>query len=554
MKFTEIADRLIEDITRRKNGEFFTPVSFVDYAHRMLESSLGAEWKNDYVVWDCAAGTKNLTRDYRFRRLFCSTLNKEDFDLSSAYNREAFSFVFDFLNQNIDSLPEALLSELRGNAPFVFFINPPWGTANNMGTSGTSKQGMAKTAVNGEMLNDGIGAASQNLYAQFLYRIVRIVERYNLTNCHIALFSPVLYLSGPSWKGFRERFLNTFSFDRGVQFKASHFADVKDRWGASFTIWHCGRQSERNSFDFKLIDRTTEGIESIGELTVYNMDERKGANTWAREPVSQLRASDGPQFSSALTVKQRGCGRIVPGSIGYFASNSNNVDMNAQFVSLFSGAGSRGHGYSVMSGNFDRVVSLFAARRLVNCNWINWADEYMVPNTEHPAWPEFLSDSIVFSLFESKSCQSSLRNVAYKGDNYDIHNEFFFMSREEMMNLANANGNNDCYQDARVDSERFVYQRLQGLCLSAEAGAVIGKARSLVHSSFSYRRLFDMEFPECQINNWDCGWYQIKALLKKYDPSNLEKFDKLFKKLAVKMRPMVYELGFLSKSSVSLQP
>ena len=36
MNFTAIADRLLEDTTRRRQGAFFTPTKFVDFAHRMI--------------------------------------------------------------------------------------------------------------------------------------------------------------------------------------------------------------------------------------------------------------------------------------------------------------------------------------------------------------------------------------------------------------------------------------------------------------------------------------------------------------------------------------
>ena len=45
--------------------------------------------------------------------------------------------------------------------------------------------------------------------------------------------------------------------------------------------------------------------------------------------------------------------------------------------------------------------------------------------------------------------------------------------------------------------------------------------------------------------NWDCGWYQIRALAKEYDKTEYDEFVELYKKLADKMRPMVYTLGFL---------
>jgi hypothetical protein len=81
--------------------------------------------------------------------------------------------------------------------------------------------------------------------------------------------------------------------------------------------------------------------------------------------------------------------------------------------------------------------------------------------------------------------------------------------------------------------------------LSTEAQAVLNKANDIVKNTFKYRELFDSEHPEYQIMNWDCGWYQIRALAKEYDKTEYDEFVELYKKLADKMRPMVYTLGFL---------
>ena len=68
----------------------------------------------------------------------------------------------------------------------------------------------------------------------------------------------------------------------------------------------------------------------------------------------------------------------------------------------------------------------------------------------------------------------------------------------------------------------------------------------LERDSFKYRDMFCDDFPDCQINNWDCGYYQLKMLWKEYMPKELAKFRALYSKLADKMRPMMYELGFIS--------
>lgn len=551
-----IADRLIVDADRRNSGDFWTPTMFVDYAHDMISKKLGEDWKEKYVVWDNCCGSLNLTRDYKFGELYCSTLYQSELNIGADYNPEATKFQFDFLNDEIvsensllgvynDKLPKGLKDALINNKPIVFFINPPYATANVMGTNEKHKEGVAKTMINEQMLKDKIGASSQNLYAQFLYRIIQIKNEFNLTNCHIALFSPTLFLTGSSYAKFRKVFLNEFVFDNGVQFKASHFADVADNWGISFSIWHNGETFEKNNFNYTLIDNENGEIVEVGNKVVYNIDGLKTANDWCKEPIKKLKPKDAPQISSAVKVKDSGRGTIVPNAIGYFGSNSNNVDMNMQFVAMYSSCSSRANGYSITADNFDRCTALFSARRLVKTDWQNWADEYLAPNTEHPAYNEFVNDSLIYSLFESKSNQSSLRNVDYKGKKWDIKNEFFWLSNKEIENLSNTNGFTQTYNDARTSKERYVYNKLQTITLSPEAQDVLDKASDIVRNTFKYRELFNQEHPEYQIMNWDCGWYQIKALAKEYAKSDYEEFVKLYKKLADKMRPMVYTLGFL---------
>lgn len=204
-----------------------------------------------------------------------------------------------------------------------------------------------------------------------------------------------------------------------------------------------------------------------------------------------------------------------------------------------------GNGLSIMTKNFANIVTIFSARRLIANNWINHTDQYLAPNEQHEKWQEFVNNSIIFSLFESKSQQSSLRNIDFDNQTWNIKNEFFFMSKNEIMQLANKNNFDFTYNDARVSEERFVYKKLQEIELSKEAQDVLDKAIELTKKSFKYREMFNHEHPEYQIMNWDCGWYQIKAVLKEYFKEDLEEFSKLYKILADKMRPMVYELGFL---------
>ena len=546
-----IADRLIVDADRRNSGDFWTPTMFVDYAHDMISKKLGEDWKEKYVVWDNCCGSLNITRDYKFSELYCSTLYQSELNIGADYNPEATKFQFDFLNDEIvsknsllgvynDKLPKGLKDALINNKPIVFFINPPYASAGIKGEN--SKKGCANTKINAQMKNDKIGACCQNLYAQFLYRIIMIKREFNLTNCHIALFSPTLFLTGSSYAEFRNVFLNEFSFDDAIQFKASHFADVADSWGISFSIWHNGITENKNDFEYTLVDNVDGEIVNVGKKIVYNIDNKISTSEWIK--CTEKATLDIPHVSSGIKVNGS-TGKAVKNMIGYIYNKSNNVDKNTQECALFSTIFSDGHGQNITTDNFDRCTALFSARKLIEKNWVNSKDEYLAPNTEHPAYNEFVNDSLIYSLFHSSSNQSSLRNVDYKGKKWDIKNEFFWLSNKEIENLSNTNGFTQTYNDARTSKERYVYNKLQTITLSPEAQDVLDKASDIVRNTFKYRELFNQEHPEYQIMNWDCGWYQIKALAKEYAKSDYEEFVKLFKELENKMRPMVYTLGFL---------
>ena len=554
-RMTSIADRLIEDADRRMKGDFWTPTLFVDYAHNMLESVLGEDWKEQYVVWDNCWGSGNLTRDYHFNELYCSTLFQSELDMGANYNTEATKFQFDFLNDFIprpddlvqfdSKIPQGLYEALQKNKPIVFLINPPYGmAANGFASTNSSKEGIAKTKINKLMLNENIGACSQNLYAQFLYRILRIKEVFHLTNCHIGLYSPSLFLTGPSWKTFRKRFLTNFSFVKACQFQASHFADVSDSWGISFSIWKCGDTSDKENFQYELIDDVEGEITTLGTKNVYNIDSQMSAMEWVKSTKKSANKRDCITAKSAINISNTV--KPVGAEVAFFVNDRNNVDANASDVYLMTMPVSRHVStLDINDDNFTKCTALFAARKLIEKNWVNSKDEYMAPYEAHPKFQEFVNDSIVYSLFNSSSNQSSLRQVEFDGKRWNIYNEFFWMSKDDILQLASDNQLDECYNDARTAKDRYVYQKLQTISLSPEAQAVLEKSCEIVRSSFKFRELFNGSNPEYQIMNWDCGWYQIKALAKEYGKNNLEEFNALYRALADKMRPMVYELRFL---------
>ena len=509
--FASISDRLIEDTNRRNKGEFYTPTLFVDYAHKMIEKELGSHWKENYVVWDCCCGTKNLTRDYRFKELYCSTLEQAELDISKNYNKEATSFQFDFLNDSLDDLKvkaPGLIEAFELNKPICFFINPPYGTT-------TSFKGLATVGVSRTVISNHIKL--KEFITQFLYRIYLLQSQFNITNVKICIFHNPKWLCGQNYKNFRKAFFENFEYLSGCMFRASEFANVSSSWGICFSIFNSCKSSDNSIFKHTLIESTPDySIKEVGTKLLYNNDNHVFA-------VAKFVERNRKTSANVLAVL------MCPG---------NDVQNNGATFINSNCSYNAGGSHFITESNYEDCVSVLAARNLISTNWVIDKDEYMQPNENAPEYKQYIKDAVVYTIFGNQK--------SYRGEN-GYNNEFFWMSKQEMLDLAEKYNNDYTYEDALNSEERFVYLKLQEIKddLSLEAKAVLDKAIDLVKSSFQYREMFNESHPEYQINNWDCGFYQIKALLKEFMPNELKTFRTLHKQLGDKIRQQVYELGFL---------
>ena len=552
---TSLVDRLVEEETRRKKGEFFTPTAFVDLAHTYISNTFGEDWRERFVVWDNSCGTMNLTRDYKFKELYCSTLEQSDIDTANQmrYNLEATKFQYDFLNGDYDVLPEGLRNAIDGGKEILFLINPPYATASNMGTDDDHKEGVAKTKMNEEMLLNGWGKSSSNLYTQFLYRITKFQEINK--NIKIGIFCPPLFLSGSSFQSFRERFLPHFSFEKGFLFEASHFSDVAKGWGISFSILNNGINSKDFNFDMISVNETFELINN-GVKTIYHTDNVKPAGEWVREEnkLDKTNKIIFPHMSNPIKVSDKSSQKVLPNFIGTACLLNNNIYENNSGVFISSGIVTKGNAsiaISITKDNIYKVVSLFTSRKVILPNWMNCKDEYLTPNEQHKDYTQFTYDSLVYSLFNNSSGQSSLRNVNYNNQQWNINNEFFWMSKEQIIELANENGYDELYSDSRNGTNRYVYVKLFGEgvydLLSDDAKEVLDMATELVKKSISMRKAMSDTNPEYHLNSWDAGYAQLKLVWKQYFKDDFDAFRKAYTRLEDRMRPLVYELGFLKK-------
>lgn len=619
-KITAITDRLIEDTDRRRKGDYYTPTIWVDEAHNLMDKNLGADWRDKYIVWDCAWGTGNLTRDYKFSNLYCSTLQSEDLTIGAKYNPFATKFQYDFLNDDVDTMEQAVdtlwepfigtrfshnkqiekyinfgqildlyaqaidkgitaeekckiayakavdmlkHTVLYEKAPslvdalletdedkkkgLVFLINPPYGTSGEMFATGKEKKaGIADTIISDKMSDTDMGHCRQQLYAQFIYRI-NLFRKYFNINVSMGIFASTLYMCSRTFVKLYNEVLNEKFID-GFMFQASNFADVKGNWAISFVLW--GEQG-KNDVILSVCDIENAKIQKIGRKS-FGYTENTITDFIKKIKISTEDKSKTFTMSNALNVTNGEC-YITSGNLGYYVADSTLVEKNTQYVMIIPRK-LKGHlaSFEIKRENFDRICSSFTARALISgeyATWINGHDEYMIPNTEHPLYGQWQNDCVIYSLFNNKSNQSSLRNIDYNGKSWDIFNELFWISRQDIYDWAIQVNNQAVIDDvlANAKSERFVYEKLKTIKLSDDAKLILDYATALVKDTMQYREEFARKHPEYHINTWDAGWYQIKAVIKEYKPDELKTFNDLYKQFEDRMRPLVYELGFLYK-------
>ena len=503
---TAIADRLIEDTDRRNNGDFWTPTLFVDYAHKMISEQLGEDWKDKYVVWDNCCGSKNLTRDYKFRELYCSTLFESELKIGERYNKEAVSFQYDFLNDDLEKLPKGLIDAFEQDKPIVFFLNPPYGKAT--GAGGKLDSGVSDTAVKKQMQAEKLDGSE--FIKQFLFRIVDIKRKYNLTNTYIAIFTKPTWLIKPQSKSFRDLFLTHFKYENGVMFQASEFADCSDLWGITFNIWGCGEQENKNEFLHNLIENKDGEIQIFTDKVLYNFDNQDVITT-AQYIAKKLGKKHNENIIYAKDFKnllfEEKEAHVYDDYICVVRNNANDIQQN-NVCFINNAYPISGSGYQQLTKtNFVEGCICNTIRTIITDSWITDKDMYNM-NVEIPQ--DFKLDSIAYAMFNNYCC-------SYRLNGKQLKNEFFWMSKEEIMDLANEYNMDEVYEDAKTSDERYVYKYIQEHKeeFSQEALDVLNKAIELTKKSFKYRQLFADEHPEYQLEKcWDAGFYQLKAIWK----------------------------------------
>ena len=154
-------------------------------------------------------------------------------------------------------------------------------------------------------------------------------------------------------------------------------------------------------------------------------------------------------------------------------------------------------------------------------------------------YQSFVKDSYVYSMFNPKSNQTSVKGEI-NGESYDFKNQFYPLSKRETYEMLGLT-----IPMNFKDETRFIKSKLTNL--STEAQSVLDCFKECIGATANVRKAYGEAHPELQVARWDCGWRQLKDLFKEHCNEQFTKLREAYKVLETKLRPQVYELGFLKK-------
>lgn len=525
-------DRITEINLRRFTGEFYTPVDFAKKAFDYLVRTVGVWWKDkNFRLWDMAAGTGNLEFAIPLdAHKFCyvSTLIKDEADYCANIFPDATVFQFDFLNDSADKLPKKLRDDLNNpNIKWIIFINPPYATANNNQNKNINKNKVSMTEIRKIMTAEKMGAASRELYSQFIYRISKDFANRQVW---LGIFSKIKYMNSTNDQILRDKVFH-YNFERGFMFNSKNFEGCKAQFPVSFIVWNLSEHIPLEKQEI-LLDIYDNVVEKVAEKICRLARLEEFLSEWPYRPPGIKKF---PPMSSGLTVAYENKNKADTIGENFLASLmcKGNDFVNQNYTAFLSGPYASFGAFSITAENFEQAMIVHMVRRLPKATWLNDRDQFLQPNKELPR--EFITDAVIWSLFAPSNQTASLKDVEYEEEVYQIRNNFYPFLLSEVKSWS-CSSFSIAAQLEMPQEDRFaaLWIKNNRASLSDEALAVLNAGRE-IYKRF-YAELKRLDVRKWKIDNWDAGWYQIRMSLDAtIDLSALRE----------KLLPQIYELGFL---------
>lgn len=545
----ERRDSLIPLDERSFKGAYYTPLAVVDKAYDKLTETLGKNWQKDYIVWDMCCGVGNLeVKHSNPRNIYMSTLDQADIDVMRATKTcvAAQRFQYDYLNDDIgddgkidysltNKVPDGLRKAIADGKKILVLINPPYAEATNFeniatGLAAENKIGVAKTKFAATAMAD-YGRASNELFTQFLARIAQEIPKAT-----IAMFSTMKYVNAPNFEKFRAAWNSQFKGGFIVHNQA--FDGLTGKFPIGFLIWGTNQFAHpKIPITEILVDVLDKNAIPIGSKVFYNLPNSSFLNVWLKRPKANKESVLPLKNTLSPYVAKPRVQTWSDEAIAYMYCGVNDLQHAEQQTVIYSSVYGGGNGFYITSGNLWQAAIIFAVRRLVQPTWLNDRDQFLQSTSELP--DEFKNDCLIWMLFNRCQRTASANDLEWSNQKWSIVNHFIPFTETEVG------------APERFESD-FMVQYLADKQLSVEACAVLDAGRELWQAYFAYtdERSVREEF---KLNRADVGWYQIRNALKKRNetgdalPVDFTKFSDAYEVLSTKLRPLVYEYGFLKQ-------
>ena len=542
---------------RQFEGAFYTPLPFVQVAHRYLEKVIGPKWwTKNYRLWDMAAGTGNLEWFLpadAYKSIYLSTLHHEDVQHCKRVFPGATVFQYDYLNDDVESVfddqslfdapskrPANLLRDLNDpKIRWIIFINPPFATSQKAGYSGESKQGVSTTKIQPLMHQWGLGEVSRELFTQFLFRIRR---EFAGKPAHLGLFSTLKYVNSNNDQKFRDRVFQ-FAFKDGFVFSSANFSGTQaaNPFPVGFLVWNLAKQKklETQKLEVTVLDDDTS---KIGRKLIVAEHRDRFLSKWIeRLPATEIF----PPLGSAISVKGDNGDvrdRMAKGFLASLMCKGNDVQ-NYNNVALLSGPYVSAGALSVVPDNFDKAMIVHAVRKNVKKNWLNDRDQFLQPETKPGIG--FVRQCAIWNLFADSNQTASLRNVSYRGKTFQIINHFFPFKVSVVMKWEISDS--EIARSLKTDADdRFVARWLAGQELDAAGEELLKLARESYKTFF--KEFKDLPTAKYKVEHWDAGWWQIKRCLVEagLEAERLAQIEEIKKQMGMEINRGALDLGIIT--------
>ena len=416
----------------------------------------------------------------------------------------------------------------KGAKPILVLINPPYAEATGGGLAvpmakSENKLGVANTRFARTAMSQ-YGKATNELFMQFIARAYQ-----EMPTAKLAIFSKVKYISTPTLNDFRRVWRAEYL--GGFAVHSRTFDGLKGNFPISFFVWDTSADTAIDNVTAVALDKDGN---QIGEKTYLNYDGLKLLTDWvARQPSNRqeaipLKGAIAPATSSA---DLRGT-RWSDDAIAWLNCAGNDFQNAVAKTFLISSGYSSARGFFVTLENLWQSAIVFSVRLLIKPTWLNDRDQFLQPS--QPLSDEFKSDCLVWMLFNGSNLTAGADGLHWNDRDWSLTNHFIPFTEGEVG------------AKARFESD-FMVRYMAGMAFSPESQAVLDEGRKL------WQRFHATQFPnkireEYKLNRADAGWYQVRRALEAYGDLELTDFvpfKAAYAALSGKIRPMVYELGFL---------